>query len=140
MSLAHAEQKHRSSDHRRQQLIDATIKGISSYGLSKLTITKVANIAKLSQGIVNFYFESKDQLLLATLKFVSDEYNEALNVVYADSVDPLETLHKVIEVSFDPKLCSPDKVIIWYAFWSESQARNDYLKICSQYDDKIFSR
>ena len=138
MPAIHNDEKHhRSGDHRRQELIDATIKAISIHGLSRLTITKVAKCAGLSQGIVNFYFKSKDQLLLATLKFVSDEYNDALNHVYSQSDDPLETLHKVIDVSFDPRLCRPDKVIIWYAFWSESQARNDYLKICSQ-DDRVF--
>ena len=129
--------KSRSSDQRQLQLINATIKAISTYGLSKLTITKVAKIANLSQGIVNFYFKSKDQLLLATLEFVSDEYNHALNEVFNNTDNALDTLHKVIDVSFDPKLCSPDKVVIWYAFWSETQARNDYLKICSQ-DDQIF--
>ena len=137
MSAQISEHKNNASDHRQQQLINATIKAISAYGLSKLTITKVAKIANLSQGIVNFHFKSKDQLLLATLKFVSDEYNLALNDVYNSTDNPLEILHRVIDVSFDPVLCSPDKVIIWYAFWSESQARKDYLKICSQ-DDQLF--
>ena len=52
---------------RRRQLIVATVSVIYRDGLSRLTLAKVAATAGLSAGIVNFYFKSKEQLLLDTL-------------------------------------------------------------------------
>ena len=127
----------KSADHRREQLISATIEAISRYGLSKTTISKVADIASMSQGIVNFYFKSKDHLLLDTLKHVSEEYSLALEQAYSSSSDSLSVLNAIIKVSFDKKLCNPENVVVWYAFWSESQARKDYLTICSKDDSRF---
>lgn len=137
MNIVRKDIMNHPADHRRQQLIDATIKAIATYGLSKLTISKVAGIANLSQGIVNFYFKSKDQLLLETLKYVCDEYSRALDGALNGAENPLDCLHRIIDVSFDPGLCNPDKVVIWYAFLSETQARNDYLKIY-RHDDRLY--
>ena len=60
---------------RRKQLIDATIRAIGRYGYASTTLTHVAGEAGLSPGIVNFYFKSKDQLLMATLEQIADEYS-----------------------------------------------------------------
>ncbi len=56
---------------RREQLIEATIDTIAKHGFRKTTLSQVAKRAKLSQGIVNFYFKTKDGLLLETLKFLA---------------------------------------------------------------------
>ena len=58
---------------RRKQLIDATIRAIGRFGYTSTTLTHVAGEAGLSPGIVNFYFKSKDQLLLATLEQIAEE-------------------------------------------------------------------
>lgn len=127
-------------DYRRHQLIAATIESIGVYGLSKTTIAKVAGHANLSQGIVNFYFKSKAELLLETLKSVSQEYTQAIERAFSSSDKPMEILESFISTSFDPGLCNTGKVAVWYAFWSETQARAEYLKLCSQDDEKFRDR
>src|SRR5689334_15524144 len=61
---------------RREQLIEATIDCIARKGFSEFTLAEVAATAKLSTGIVNFYFKSKDALLNATLQNMVDEYRK----------------------------------------------------------------
>jgi TetR/AcrR family transcriptional repressor of bet genes len=81
----------------------------------------VAGEAGLSPGIVNFYFKSKDQLLLATLEQIVDEYSAfwqaALN---KGKVAPASGLEAMIEADFHPSVCNPEKISIWYAFWAEA--------------------
>jgi AcrR family transcriptional regulator len=60
---------------RRQQLIDATIRCIAQHGLSAVTMQMVTREAGLSVGIANLHFESKDNLLRETLRFVAEEYH-----------------------------------------------------------------
>ena len=57
---------------RRRLLIEATMTAISEYGLSKLTLAKIAGIAGLSAGSVNFHFSSKEALLLDTLTYLAE--------------------------------------------------------------------
>ena len=89
---------------RRRELIEATITSIARHGLSRTTVAKVAKIAGLSTGIVNFYFHSKQALLLATLEHVDREFElrqqEALERA---GEDPVQLLEAMIEVDFDPR-------------------------------------
>ena len=56
-----------SKETRQQQLIEATIDSLAKRGYSETTMADVADGAGLSRGIVNFHFESKEKLLVATL-------------------------------------------------------------------------
>ena len=62
-----------SAQVRRKQLIMATIKCIAQKGLSALTMADITTEAGLSQGIVNLHFQSKEKLLIETLRYISDE-------------------------------------------------------------------
>ncbi len=129
-----------NSDNRREQLIHATIQTISESGLSGATVAKVAANAGLSPGIVNFHFTSKKQLLIDTLGFLNEEYISVMDDRLSKVQSPLEKLHAYIEASFDSRIFVKEKVAVWYAFWSESQARDEYREICGtsdQREDKI---
>ena len=121
-------------DHRRQQLIEATIQTISKFGLSNTTIARVTQAAKLSTGIVGFYFKNKEHLLLGTLEYIDAEYNRLIKTVFTANAPPEAIVRKVLEVNFDPIVCDPDKIAVWNAFSSESGARKEYMKICGEHD------
>lgn len=121
-------------DHRRQQLIVATIKTISEFGISNTTVAKVTKAANLSAGIVGFYFNGKEQLLLETLKALSEEFTSNIKAAFASTETPQDKLHAVLDVYFQPEICNIEKIAVWWAFCSESSARKDYLKICGDFD------
>ena len=116
---------------RRRELIEATITSIARHGLSRTTVAKVAKIAGLSTGIVNFYFHSKQALLLATLEHVDREFElrqrEALERA---GEDPVQLLEAMIEVDFDPEVCDRRRIAVWAAFWGEASGRADYMRVC----------
>ncbi len=106
---------------RRKQLIDATIRAIGRYGYTSTTLTHVAGEAGLSPGIVNFYFKSKDQLLLATLEQIAEEYSAFWQAAMSKGkIAPAAGLEAMIEADFHPSVCNPEKISIWYAFWAEA--------------------
>ena len=117
---------------RRRQLIEATIESIARHGLSGTTVARVAQAAGLSTGIVNFYFQTKDALLLATLEHVDAQYMaRQREAVQASQRDPVSGLEAMIEAAFDPEFCDRDRVAVWAAFWGEAGARHDYMRICA---------
>ncbi|MFK8050016.1 MAG: GNAT family N-acetyltransferase [Halioglobus sp.] len=124
---------------RRRLLIDATITAISEYGLFKLTLAKIAKIAGLTAGSVNFHFDSKEALLLETLAFLTRELQESIDqALILAGEDPADKLLAIFDASLNPEITEPKKMAVWYAFSSEARAREDYQKICGEQDHKNF--
>ena len=124
-----------SKEARRQQLIQATIRSIAKNGLSDTTVATVAQEAKLSQGIVNLHFQSKQGLLIETLKSVADEYKEAWEKAL-DGAGPstAEKIEALVNVDFCPAVCDRTKIAVWFAYWSETKSRPTYRKLCAERD------
>lgn len=119
---------------RRQQLIDAAIAAIAEQGLSKVTLAAVAGRAGLTAAMVNFHFDSKHALLIATLEHLAGAFQARMRQIAEAGGDPAGAITAIIELNFDPELASPRKVAVWYAFWGETQARADYLRIAGAGD------
>lgn len=124
-----------SKETRQLQLIKATIRSIAKHGLSTTTTATVSSEAKLSQGIINLHFQSKDRLLVETLKFIADEYKAAWEKALKNSGDaPAEKIRALVGVDFEKSVCKPNKLAVWFAFWGESKSRPTYRKICRERD------
>ena len=125
---------------RRKLLIDATMSAISEHGLSKLTLAKIANIAGLSAGSVNFHFDSKETLLLETLKFLAEEFGDSIDHALTSAGDnPADQMLALLDASLDSNITEPRKMAVWFAFAAESRGREDYQRICGAQDEKIFT-
>jgi TetR/AcrR family transcriptional repressor of bet genes len=123
---------------RRIQLIKATIACIASKGLSGTTMADVTQQAGLSLGIVNLHFKSKDKLLIETLQYVADEYQQGLEKIYSDSsLDIAEKIKAQANYDFSKKIIDRNKLAVWFAFWGEAKARPTYSDICARYDAKV---
>ncbi len=124
-----------SKEVRRQQLIEATIDSLAKRGYSDTTMADVADGAKLSHGIVNFHFESKEKLLIATLQYMYDEYaahwRAALDKAGAD---PASRLRALVAADFDRAVCNKRKLAAWCAFWGEAKSRPTYLALSGARD------
>jgi TetR/AcrR family transcriptional repressor of bet genes len=129
-------------EERREQLILATIRSVADRGLADTTIATVAQEAGLSQGIVNLHFRSKDGLLTETLRYLADEYRNAVqDAAEIGSVSPVEGLLAMVELDFRRTICSREKLAVWFAFWGERRFRPTYRRICAErdrsYDDMV---
>ncbi|MDZ4729016.1 MAG: transcriptional regulator BetI [Xanthomonadales bacterium] len=124
-----------SKEARRQQLIQATIQSIAKFGLSDTTVATVASEANLSQGIVNLHFQSKQGLLIETLRSVADEYKDAWEKALATAgPSHAEQLEALVNVDFCPAVCDRTKIAVWFAYWSETKSRPTYRKLCAERD------
>jgi TetR/AcrR family transcriptional repressor of bet genes len=118
---------------RREQLIEATIDVIARKGFSELTLAEVAETAKLSTGIVNFYFKSKDALLNATLQNMVGEYRKRWRAnVEAAPPSPAAKITAMLEGDFQRLVASRKAVTVWYAFWGETSWRPDFMTVCQE--------
>lgn len=122
---------------RQKQLIEATISSIGRHGYAGTTLNHVAGAAGLSPGIVNFYFKSKDQLLAATLAKLADEYESFwMAAIEAGRESPAAGLEAMLVADFHPSICTHEKVVVWFAFWSEAQSRPLYRSVVSELEER----
>jgi len=120
----------------RQRLIDACISALHLYGPSRTTVEKVVAIAKMSPGIVRFYFDSKAAMLVASLQFLAAEFEEQVLVPVSNlRSKPVAALERMVDLYLDPDIASPRKVSVWYAFWGEASSRQEYYDICGKKDE-----
>jgi TetR/AcrR family transcriptional repressor of bet genes len=124
-------------DARKQQLIEATIDSLAKRGYAETTMADISEGAGLSRGIVNFHFESKENLLIATLQWMADEYvahwSAALEKAGPRNADKLWAL---VAADFDKKICNRRKIAAWGAFWGEAKSRPTYQALCGSRDVK----
>ena len=127
----------KSNESRRKQLIEATIESIAIHGFNKTTLSTVTSIAKMSHGIVNFHFQSKDQLLLEAMKYLVDEHSNhwraGLGKAKKSAADQLLAL---IATDFDPEIANPKRLAVWFAYWGEANNRPAYREIADNKDSQ----
>ena len=117
------------------KLISSAIKSISEKGINETTMSDVSQGAGLSQGIVNFHFKSKELLLIETLRFISNEYLQSFqNCLKKSGSDPCKQIIAIINNDFSSKICSRDKIALWFTFFSEVKFKPAYHQICKQRD------
>ena len=125
-----------SKETRRLQLIEATIDSLAKRGYSETTMADVADGAGLSRGIVNFHFESKEKLLVATLQHMADEYSAHWRATLLKAGDdPAQQLYALVSGDFDRTICNKRKLAAWCAFWGEAKSRPTYQALCGANDE-----
>jgi len=118
------------------------MKTIARHGYARTTMAHVAKAAGLSQGIVNFYFKTKDALLYETFVHLAEEYetlvHEALDKA---GPDPVRALVAMIETDLGREVCTSTKIAVWLAFWAESRSRPKYRdlyrKLADEYSRQV---
>jgi TetR/AcrR family transcriptional repressor of bet genes len=130
-----------SREIRRKQLILAAMDSISKRGFSGTTLRHVTEKAKLSHGVVNYHFDSKEALYDATLGFLAQEHYD-MWTQYFDKAEPtaVHRLTAILSADFDKTICTHKKLSVWFAFWGQAKYRPNYLKIHNKYDNERFGK
>lgn len=111
-----------NADRRRRQLLDATRRSITAYGLQRTTFDTVAEEAGLSRSIAGFYFKSKGGLLTETLRDLNQTYERHWTAALeAAGDDPIDQLVALVRADFAPLVFDPDFIFSWYALWGEKR-------------------
>ena len=122
---------------RRQELIEATIDQLARRGFEGTTLADVATAAGMSRGIVNFHFDTKEKLLVETLRTLADEYRGHWRAaVKAAGPAAAARLWALVSADFDKRICTQRKLGAWCAFWGEAKSRPTYRELCSANDDE----
>jgi TetR/AcrR family transcriptional repressor of bet genes len=104
----------KTSEQRRQDLIDAGIRCLGEGGISSFTIDKICKQAQVSRGLINHHFQSKNELLLCI-------YDSMTGYLVEDdsSLTAREQIVSIVEKSFDANSFEKSNLRAWLAIWGE---------------------
>lgn len=122
-------------EERRRQLIQATLQVVAERGLTGTKISDVTERAGLSVSAVNQHFKSKEELLIATLAYLAEELQAQWHPVLLDAaLTPAEKLGALVDCLYDPKVCTPVKIAVWFAFFGDAHYRQVYRDMVKAFD------
>jgi TetR/AcrR family transcriptional regulator, transcriptional repressor of bet genes len=103
-------------DMRRDELMEAAIMVIAKEGLHGATLSQIAIEAGMSTALVNHYFDSKDELLEATMRRLSGRYRSEIMALMPANPTPAQRLRAIIEGSFQPNNMALESRKAWVQF------------------------
>eukprot|EP01035_Chromulina_nebulosa_P060370 gene60370-82600_t len=107
---------------RRDELMDAAIDVVGEEGLSGATLAIIASRAGMSAGLVNHYFESKEELLALAMRSLSNLFRQDILKVMPANPSPAERLRAIVDGSFAPQHLAGSKREAWMQFMLASQS------------------
>jgi len=70
------------ANERKQQIIRAAVKRFARHGLGKTTLEEIARDIRIGKATIYHYFESKDELFFASLKWETDQFIEDIKAIF----------------------------------------------------------
>ncbi len=120
-------------DQRRKALIEATIECLKRYGHDGLSIRRISAQAKVSIGLINHHFPTKDALVAETYRYFNNELVSGLKqAVSATAGSPREQLSAFFRASFSPPNLDSDVLAVWVVFWGLYRHSKDIQRVQSE--------
>ena len=120
------------ADERSEQILVAACRAIVRLGFGSTRIADVAREAGTSTGTVHYYFETKDDLLVAALRWANTRPYDRLDEMLGPDDDATTKLVKVIEFSVPYPGRGRDDWVLWLEFWNRALLRPELLEESEQ--------
>lgn len=103
---------------RKRALIEATLSLIASKGIDATTVRAIAQHANVTQGLIRYYFTTKEELVTAAYEHHMTSLTEATSspVDEMKNAKAAERLAQFIIISLTPPIVNPESVALWAGF------------------------
>lgn len=106
---------------RRQELIAATITSLGVNGFANTTVREVSLAANASVGAIHYYFGGKDELILASVRWLLENFRTSFVEKASIATTPIEKITAIINTNFDPKTFKREYIFLWAQISAESR-------------------
>jgi len=107
---------------RRQEILAAAAQVITDRGLAETRIQDIAESCGVSTGLILYYFESKDRLLVEALTYANDQFYLRLSRELRKNPSARAQLDRLIELSI-PGLLPDFSFLDEWALWDPEMAK-----------------
>jgi AcrR family transcriptional regulator len=116
-----ARQRQKNGKDRHQEILEAAARVITDRGLAETRISDIAERCGVSPGLILYYFESKDRLLVEALTSANDQFYLRLSREMRRMDSARQQLERLVELSVPgllPEYERLDEWALWIEIWS----------------------
>ena len=124
---------------RRKELISAAIAAIHARGSLDITIRDIASRAGVSQGLAHHYFGSKDQLIVASMRYLLLQFSRQVRSGLRQARTPRQRLSAIVSASLGEEQFHPEVVSAWLVFYVHAQESDQARQLLSIYLKRLRS-
>jgi len=107
-------------EQRRREIVAAAIRCLAKGGVGAFTVSEICAEAGISHGLINHYFPSKEDLLVATYDTVAEVLVQATrDAVSRTQRLPEDKLTAIVESSFAGAIFNEANLAVWLALWGQ---------------------
>ncbi len=107
-------------EQRRREIVEAAIRCLAKGGVNAFTVSEICAEARISHGLINHYFPSKEDLLVTTYDTVAEMLVEATRVAVGKTQRlPEDKLIAIVESSFAGEIFNEANLAVWLALWGQ---------------------
>lgn len=125
-------------DHGEQRILDAVLAVVASRGLPAVTVRSVAATAGVSAAQVQYYFRTKDRLLVAAFEHVHDRMRQRARAVDNDGT-AAEVLRRYLLTWFPLDADRRAGATVWLAFTAAASTTAQFTSIVRAADTSVLS-
>lgn len=124
---------------RRAALVKATIAEIAEAGTLDVTVGAISKRAGMSSGLAHHYFGGKDQIFLAAMRHILQEFGNDVVKRLRGARSPRQRLDAVVAASFAPENFTPDTISAWLNFYVLARSSRDVRRLLHVYQRRLES-
>ncbi|URK87477.1 transcriptional regulator BetI [Rhizobium sp. RCAM05350] len=129
MAVQPKKQKKRIEEIRRIELIEAAHRIFIKDGLKGLTTTRICNEAGMSQGILTYYFEDKDEVLFEMVRHANRILMDEVVMRLRSARTRWDRIIAVIDGNFPESRFERNTANAWVSFYAEAAHNQRYARL-----------
>jgi TetR/AcrR family transcriptional repressor of bet genes len=124
---------------RRSALVKAAIAEIGEARSLDVTVSRIAARAGVSSALAHHYFGSKEDLLIAAMRYILGEFGLSVSAGLASATSPRARLEAIIRASFGPGNFEPEVIAAWLSFYVHAQSAAGARRLLVIYQRRLAS-
>lgn len=111
--------RYKKSEEKQKMILYAAFQAVSELGFDSVTLQVIADYAKVSKGVVHYYFESKETVLTELLKWLTAK----IYIKERAAIDLEETAIRKLHAYISSAFVSPEKNRTFYRVYLDFLAK-----------------
>ena len=121
------------NEFRRESLKRAALKVIATRGYDNATVDRIAAAAGVSRGLINHYYEAKDDLLVQAYASLLERVTAETRKAALKHQGAIQQIFAMIETLFGPKILNQTSRDAYLAYWGATPTNAQFRKVVRQY-------
>jgi AcrR family transcriptional regulator len=126
----------RPRPNRPEQILAAACRAIAQRGFANTRIADIAREADMSTGAIHYYFEVKDEVLIAALKWASQQLFDRLDRLAATARSERARLAQLLEHAVPIPGPRRGEYVLWIELWVRALQEPDLLPECEALSER----